>query len=137
MSPGSAATFGGRQPVPAIASSRAALVNRDTDNAVSLDDAIQDVSAAAQLPEDGIPAVEVRLWGVRHEELASPRVRPGQRHTQRASRVPMRVQLVPNGIPRSAISVPARVAGLHDEIGHHPMEGLPVEVTAPREGDEV
>ena len=56
------------------------IVNRDPNNAISLNDAIEHVATAAQLPEDGICAIEVRLRRMRDEELTSAGIGSRQRH---------------------------------------------------------
>jgi hypothetical protein len=60
--PGSADTRGGRHAVSAPMTIAAVLTNRDTDNAISLHDTIEDVTASYELTEDGVAGVEVWLW---------------------------------------------------------------------------
>src|SRR3954462_5715391 len=48
----------------------------------------------------------------------------------------MGVELVTNGIPRSAVSVAARITRLDDEVRYHAMELLSVEVVTCRQRDE-
>ena len=51
-------------------------MKRDTNNAISLDDAIEHVFPVDELTEYSVPAVEVRLWRVGHEELTASRIGP-------------------------------------------------------------
>jgi hypothetical protein len=67
------------------------LENRNTDNAISLNDAIERVSAAKKLPNDGVTAIEMRLRRMRDEELLPPVLGTGQRHAERAPHVPRRL----------------------------------------------
>jgi len=59
------------------------LVNRDPNNSISLDDAIERAASGSQLPEHGIPPIEMWLRRVRDEELTPTRVGSRQRHAQR------------------------------------------------------
>ena len=114
-----------------------ALVNRNPDNSISLKDAIEHLASATQLPEHRIPAIEMRLRRVGHEELTAAGIGTRERHAEGASHVAMRVELVADGIPRSTISVAARIASLNHEIWNHPVEPLPVEVPTPGQRHEV
>ena len=80
---------------PSVTSASRWLVNRDTKNAVPLNDAIEHVAALAQRTKDSIPPVQMRLRRVRDEPLATAGVGPGQRHAQGAPLVAMGIQLVP------------------------------------------
>src|SRR5829696_571751 len=113
------------------------LANRDTNNAVSLYDAIEHGLTVAKLPEDGVPAIEVRLRRVRHEELAPTGIGAGERHPEGASPVAVWIELVPNGIPRSAVPVPPWVTGLHHEVRHDAVEALSIEIASSGQADEV
>ena len=88
-------------------------MKRDTNNAISLYDAIEDVSPVGELPEHGVPAVEVRLWRMGHEKLAAAGIRPRQRHAQRAAKVSVAIELVTNGVSRATVAIAARIASLN------------------------
>src|SRR5687767_4772309 len=105
----------GRAHAPAIRTTPMmhALVNRDPNNSISLKDAIEHLASGAQLPEHRIPAIEMRLRRVGHEELTAAGMGAGKRHAERPSHVAMWVELVADGIPRSTISVAARIARLN------------------------
>src|SRR5678815_2563344 len=135
--PGSASMRGRAQAMAITTTTMIRLANRDPNNTISLNDAIEHVAAAAKLPEDGIPAIEVRLRGVGDEELAPAGIRPGERHAERPSHVSMRIELVTNGIPRSAVSVASRVASLDHEVRHDAMKQLSVEKVPARERHEI
>src|SRR5215210_66795 len=121
MVPGSAATRGGAQPSAVSDSATASLVNRDADNTVSLNDAIQHVATGAKLPEDGVATVQIRLRRVRDEELAAPGIRAGERHPKCTPVIAMTVHLVPNGMAGPAVPISAWIAALHHEVRHDAM----------------
>src|SRR5687768_2759646 len=118
---------------PRYTSTRMQLVNRDANNASSLNDAVEHVATLAQLTKHSIPTVEMGLRGMRDEPLAAARIGSGERHANRAPLVAMRVQLVPDRVPRPAISVAARIARVNDEVGRDPVKPLKLEVPAPSE----
>src|SRR5688500_19064958 len=98
---------------PRYTSTRMQLVNRDANNAISLNDAVEHVATLAQPTKHSIPAVEMGLRSVRDEPLAAACIGAGERHPERAPLVAMRVQLVPHRIPGTAISVAARITRMN------------------------
>ena len=54
-----------------------------------------------------------------------------------AAQIGALVQFVANRVARSAFAVAARIAGLHDEVGHDAMERQAVEESLAGERDEV
>src|SRR5690554_223359 len=61
-----------------------------------LHDLVRDLLAADQAAEHGVSAVEMRLVGVRQEELRSTGVLSGERHPERAAFVAVAVDLAPD-----------------------------------------
>src|SRR4051812_19175037 len=135
--PGRVVTRGGAHAIAASSGRTATLANRDANNAVSLNDAIEDVAATEQLTEDGVAAIEVGLRGVRDEELTSSGVGSGERHAHRTPHIAMLIHLVDDRMARSAIAVTPRIPALHHKIRYNAVKALPVEVPRARQGDEV
>src|SRR6185295_12279207 len=77
--------------------------NRGDD--IVLLDAVHDIHALAHLAEDRVHSIEVRLWCVADEELASTGVLARMRHAERPGHVLMRVEV------RLALDLVARPAG--------------------------
>src|SRR5215203_3790599 len=71
------------------------------------------------------------------EELAAPSVFPIERHPHCALKVGQLVQLIANRVAWPAFSVTARIAGLHNEVGDEPMNGVIAEKSLPRQRHEV
>lgn len=73
--PDNGSTRGGRHAaIPASASVKT-LANRNDDNTISLDDAIEDVFASQKCSEHRVTAIEMRLRRVCDEELAAAGIR--------------------------------------------------------------
>ena len=132
---------GGAHDATIAATTTTAMRRRDSandkaDNTISLHDVIECDCPRPELAEDGVPTVQVRLWRMRDEPLAAAGIRARKRHAECAAAVPVSIDLVTDGMPRSAVAVPSRVAGLNDEIRHDAVEALSVEVLAVGERDE-
>src|SRR5215475_5493727 len=103
---------------------------------VSARDAIDDIHSGDDLSEDGIAAVQVRLWRVRDEKLAAAGVLAREGHSDRAASVRPGVDFAADLIAGAAFAVAARVAALNDEIRNDAMKSEVVEVVPERERDE-
>src|SRR3989441_513316 len=87
-------------------------------------DAIDVIHAGDHLTEDRVVAVEVGLRPIGDVELAAGGVGVlATRHGHGAPRVLARVELGLDRVPGAAGAVALGVAALHDEVGHHPVEG--------------
>src|SRR5437868_150732 len=98
------------------------LRHTHTQDAVAAGDAIHCLHALRDATEDGVAAVEVRLWRVRNEPLRAAGVFARQGHADRAAVVGHFVDLAANLIAGAAVAVAAWVAALDDEVGHDAVE---------------
>ena len=89
------------------------------------------------LAEHRVGAVEMGLRAEVDEPLAIAGVRARERHAEHRRVVPVAVDLVPNGAAGAAEPVAARIAVLHDEVGHHPVPAVPVEEAPVHQPQEV
>src|SRR5262245_56087785 len=74
---------------------------------------------------------------MRDEELTAAGVLPVERHAHGPAQVWSLVDLVSNRVAWPAFTVSARVAVLHDEVGHDAMNRNPGEESFTSERDEV
>src|SRR5260221_4992242 len=88
---------------------------------VELLDPVHHIHPVHDPAEDRVLRVEVRLRGVRDEELAPARVGPRQRHPYRAAHVRPIVQSVAHRVARSAGAVAAWIAALDHVVRLHAM----------------
>ena len=94
---------------------------------------IDDVHPVHHVAEHRVARVEVRLRRVRDEELAAAGVLPVERHADGAAQIRPLVDLVANRVARPALAVAARIAVLHDEVGHDAVDRDAVEEALPRQ----
>src|SRR5687767_12029716 len=107
------------------------------ENAVTLDDSVEDVVAPDQPGENRVMAIEMGLWRVRQKVLTPTCIRTGQSHSHRAALVALPIHLVADGVSRATVAVVARITVLRDKIGNHAMKaGVPV-IPTPCERKEV
>src|SRR5262249_10518510 len=104
-----------------------ALGNLHSQNQVAARDAIDYFHTVDDLPEDGVAAVQMRLWRMRDEELAAAGVLAREGHSDRAASVRPGVDLTAELITGAALAVASRVAPLDDEIRHDAMKSQVVE----------
>src|SRR5664279_1658909 len=115
-------------------------VARETTNAlemVALHECVERLEAADHAAEHGVAPVEVRIGSNRHEVLTAARVRPRERHAERAALVAMRVELIADVVRGTARAVAAMVAVLRDEIRNDAKEATIIIEVARREREEV
>src|SRR5262249_49942493 len=94
---------------------------------VPLRDLIQELLTGDDPSEDGVLVVEVRLRGERHEELAAAGVAEVEGDADCAADEGRGGELVGHGVAGAAFPIAARVACLHDEVGHDAMDLHPIE----------
>src|SRR5690242_773054 len=107
-----------------LAGLRPRSLPRDRANDIALHDARQDARAVHDLAEHRVGAVEVGLGAQVDEPLAHAGIRAGERHAEHGGVVAVAIDLVADGAARTAEAVTARVAVLHNEVGHDPMPAV-------------
>src|SRR6185295_4626778 len=99
-------------------------------------DLVQHLGPGHHLAEDRVTAIEMRLGREGDEELAAAGVGAGEGHADGAAVVAQAVDIVSDGVARTAAAVPPRIAALDDEVGDHPVEGQTVVEALPGELQE-
>lgn len=106
---------------------------------VALGDSIHNVHTRGYLSEHRMASVQVRLWGVRDEELASVGVRARVGHRNHATVVleGVLVELILELVARSATARARGVSALDHKVFDHAVKGDFVVEPIIREEDEV
>src|SRR5918997_2475 len=106
---------------------------------VALADGVHHLHPLDDLPEDGVPVVKPRRRRVGDEELrtAGAWAAVGHRKDARPVVPEVRMELIPDAVAGPAGSRAGGIAALRHEALYDAVEGGPVEVTLPRQEDEV
>ena len=97
---------------------------------------LQDGHAARHPAEDGVATIQVWLWTQGDEPLAAAGIGTGERHPHVVGAVATEVELIANGLSRTAPAIAARITSLHHEVRHDAVIALAVKVVRLHESHE-